>query len=214
MAQPKYDAPFLQLTDSDFAELAELMRHLRAEKQDHLFVPVAKLQMAYVLDAITRLEASNSPRLDDTVRFGRGVAFNIASFTWPGWGDQPEPISPERQKLGRQAADLCLMLAERLGEVTPNSLWIVGAHQLNAREFDSAYKTFERAKQAARNDFFRDMHTAWQRLTRLVETQNEENAREFTRSVEKLRTQDEENADFYADQLITAESVFRSVADE
>lgn len=211
MAKTEFDSQFLQLTDDDFSEISELMRLLRKEKQDRLFVPVAKLQMTYLLSAIEHLESNASPRLNETLRFGRGVAFNIASFTWPGWGDQPDPISDERQNLGLQAADLCVALGERLGEVTPNSLWIQGAHRLNAGQFNKAIESFERAKQLAKNDFFRQMHTAWQTLTRLIENETAKNTRHFEIAVEQMELLDEEQADFYIRQLNTAKFVYSSV---
>ncbi|MCY3859971.1 MAG: hypothetical protein OXG25_13795 [Gammaproteobacteria bacterium] len=194
--------------ESDFGELAELMRFLRSERKESLFVPVAKLQLAYLEEAAARADTSDPAQAVEIRRFARGVAFNIASFTWPGWGDSPEPISDERQELGLQAAERTVELAERIGEVTPNALWILGVHQLNAGKYDDAISSFERAKGLARNDFYRAMHAAWQQLTHTVAEGGDSSIQDLEEVISNLRKSDDENAYFFADQLSTASRVY------
>lgn len=194
--------------ESDFGELAELMRFLRSERKDSLFVPVAKLQLAYLKEAASRADSSDPAQAIEIRRFARGVAYNIASFTWPGWGDSPEPISDARQALGLHAAQRTLELAERIGEVTPNALWILGAHQLNAGKYDEAISSFERAKGLARNDFYRSMHSAWQQLTQVVAKGGNSGINDLDAAISNLRESDDEDAEFFADQLSTARRVY------
>lgn len=194
--------------EADFGELAELMRFLRSEKRESLFVPVAKLQLSYLEDAASRVEITDADRAVEIRRFARGVAFNIASFTWPGWGDSPEPISQARQELGLQAAKRAVELAEQIDEMTPNALWILGAHQLNAGRYDEAMSSFERAKGLARNDFYRLMHDTWQQLTTVLASGNNVDLKELDLAIDKLRNSDSEDAGFFADQLSTARRVY------
>ena len=194
--------------ESDFGELAELMRFLRSERKQSLFVPVAKLQLAYLEQAAARADTSDPAQAVEIRRFARGVAFNIASFTWPGWGDSPEPISDARQELGLQAAERTVELAERIGEVTPNALWIFGVHQLNAGKYDDAISSFERAKGFARNDFYRAMHAAWQQLTRVVAEGGNSGIEVLDAAISDLRNSDDDDAEFFADQLTTARRVY------
>lgn len=194
--------------ESDWGELATLMRHLRSEQKESLFVPVAKLQLVYLTEAATRADASNPDQAVEIRRFARGVAFNIASFTWPGWGDSPEPISETRQELGLKAAKRAVELADKIEEMTPNALWILGAHQLNAGQYDEAISSFERAKGLARNDFYRSMHTAWQVLTKVVAAGEKSGLKDLDEAINGLRTADDENAEFFADQLSTARRVY------
>lgn len=194
--------------ESDFGELAELMRFLRSERKDSLFVPVAKLQLAYLQEAASRADSSDPAKAIEIRRFARGVAYNIASFTWPGWGDSPEPISDDRQALGLQAAQRTLELAERIDEVTPNALWILGVHQLNAGNYDEAISSFERAKGLARNDFYRSMHSAWQQLTHVVAERDNSGMNDLEAAIANLRDSDDENAEFFANQLSTARRIY------
>lgn len=196
------------IDDSDFGEMAELMRFLRSERKDSLFVPVAKLQLAYLEEAASRVDSSDPAQAVEIRRFARGVAYNIASFTWPGWGDSPEPISDARQKLGLQAAKRTLELAERIDEVTPNALWILGAHQLNAGMYDEAITSFERAKGLARNDFYRSMHSAWEQLTHVIAEGGNSGTEDLDAAITTLRESDDENAEFFADQLSTALRIY------
>ena len=192
----------------DWEELATLMRHLRSEQRESLFVPVAKLQLAYLTEAAKRAETSNPDQAVEIRRFARGVAYNIASFTWPGWGDSSEPISKTRQELGLEAAKRAVDLAEQIGEVTPNALWILGAHHLNAMQYEEALSSFDRAKELARNDFYRSMHSVWQQLTRVLASGTNSGLQELDVAIDNLRGSDFEDAEFFADQLNTARRVY------
>lgn len=194
--------------EADWGELAALMRYLRSEQRESLFVPVAKLQLAYLTQAASRVDASDPDQAVEIRRFARGVAYNIASFTWPGWGDSPEPISESRQELGLEAAERAVELAEKIEEMTPNALWILGAHQLNAGMYDEAISTFERAEELARNDFYRSMHEAWQQLTKVVASGGKSGLEDLDEAISGLRTLNDENAEFFAEQLSTARRVY------
>ena len=213
MTEAQIPSKLDSVDEADFGELAELMRFLRSEKKESLFVPVAKLQLSYLDDAASSMEATDPDRAVEIRRFARGVAFNIASFTWPGWGDSPEPISQARQELGFQAAKRAVELAERIGDVTPNALWILGAHQLNAGQYDDAISSFERAKGLARNDFYRSMHEAWQTLTRVLAADDHAGLKELNTAIDELRSLDAEDAAFFADQLTTARRVYTENAE-
>ena len=96
----------LEISEVDFERMSELMRFLRSESNEHLFVPVAKLQLNHLLATAKQLEDEDPERAKQIMTFARGVAFNIASFSWPGWGDQAQPVSMEDQQLGPSGADL------------------------------------------------------------------------------------------------------------
>ena len=198
------------LEDADWQELSELMRLLRQEEQAHLFIPVAKLQLRYLLDSAADVEKDDAERAKEIRRFARGVAFNIASFTWPGWGDSPQPISQERQKLGLSAAERAVEIALAIDEPTPNSYWILGVHLLNAKRYDEAIKSFEKAKDLANNEVYRAMHSAWQQFARTAAEPSLEETSNLTDAIAQLREFDDEDAAFFADQLIAAQQVYLS----
>ena len=70
----------------------------------------------------------------DPVRLA-GALYDLASFTWPGWGIA---VGPEERAVGAAAADLCLRLrqaGEGEGEFTITegmAHWVAGAHALAA----------------------------------------------------------------------------------
>ena len=195
------------ISESEFQQMSELMRELRKIKRDDLFIPVARLQLLYLNGLLEKSDESDPEAVQRIRTFARGVAFNIASFTWPGW-DDTGPISAERQALGLSAARVGLQLAEAANDVTPNILWIYGVHEINAGEYEEAEKTFARAKSLARNDFYRSMHDGWIAMTRFLAQRTDVNRSAYDKAVEAIRTGSDPDAAFYADQLPTALAVF------
>lgn len=195
------------ITPEEFHQMGELMRELRKIKRDDLFVPVARIQLLYLVQTSDAIKPTDPGQAREILRFARGQAYNIASFTWPGWGDTG-PIDEARQKLGYSAAQVGLNISKELEDVTPNILWINGAHQLNAGEFDAAIGSFKKARSLARNDFYVDMHNAWIALTRYLERQSEKSKSAYEKALESVQTSDDENAQFFADQLTTAAKIF------
>ena len=196
-----------RFSDTEHQQISELMRELRNIKRDDLFVPVARLQLLHLTDLIDKAGDLDAETVNDIRRFARGVAFNIASFTWPGW-DDTGPIPLERQQLGLSAARVGLALAEAAEDVTPNILWINGVHEINAGEFENAIATFTRAKSVAKNSFFKSMHDAWIALTRHLMNPTDASRTALDIAVEAVKTGDDPDAEFYAQQLSTALTVF------
>ena len=195
------------ISESEYQQIGELMRELSAIKRHDLFIPVARLQLLH-LNAL--LEDSGDIEVDTAQRiriFARGVAFNVASFTWPGW-DDTGPISNERQELGLSAALVGLRLAEEADAVTPNILWINGVHEINAGEYEKAEQTLARAKSLARNDFYRSMHDGWIAMARFLADRTDANRVVYEKAVEVIRAGSDPDAAFYAAQLPTALDVF------
>ena len=138
----------------------------------------------------------------------RGIAFNIASFTWPGWDDTPN-ITPELEQLGEDAAALGLKIAEEIDDITPNILWINGVHALNASKFDRAKRFFERANSIARNDLGKEMYNAWIRCTDFLENPTSQTETAFQKALDKLSNHHKEDGKFFRSQLETAVQVFK-----
>ena len=195
------------ITKEEFGEIGELMRELRKIKRDDLFVPVARLQLLYLIQTADVVKTTYPGRAREIRQFAMGQAYNVASFTWPGWGDTG-PITKARQELGYSAAKVGLNIAKDLNNVTPNIMWINGAHQLNAREYKAAIESFKKARSLARDDFYASMHAAWIALTRHIERNSERTKRAYNAALSELRDSGHEEAKFFSDQLITAEKIF------
>ena len=202
------------ITADEFSQISELMRELAKIDRRDLFIPVARLQLHYLLRLIESSDLSED-HLAETKKFTRGVAYNIASFTWPGWDDTPN-ITPEMIERGAAAAKVGLRLAEELDDIQPGILWINGAHALAAKRYDQAQTYFQRATERARNDFYADMNRLWIKLAEYLGQPNSENQSNFDAALSTFQTnwQSEQDVSFFADQLITALRVFQpSIAD-
>src|SRR5688500_10487115 len=108
-------------------------------KQKDLAVTVALL-----LEGIAKGQAAAAVNPADATQIlgtVKAMAFNLASFTWPGWDEAGITITPQQMALGRDAADLNYQLALELNR-PPDKVaaahWLVGAHALAAGEFDRA----------------------------------------------------------------------------
>lgn len=83
----------------------------------------------------------------------KGMAYDLGSFTWPGWDEPGIAIGPTDLALGREAANLNLRLAVELlrGDLAiSRAHWLVGAHQLAAGECGNARVSFAQAEPLAR----------------------------------------------------------------
>lgn len=196
-----------KISDDEFRQIGELMRELRNIKKDALFVPVARLQLLYLDNQIEQVKESDPETANKTRKFARGVAYNIAAFTWPGWGDTG-PISEETQKLGFSAARVGLEYSKAAEDITSNILWINGAHALAARKFDLAVQHFEAALEVTQTEIDKLMQAGWIALCRLLENPSEQFEEAFETAFNNLQSNDHEYAEFFAEQLTTARKIF------
>jgi hypothetical protein len=85
----------------------------------------------------------------ETLRsIAKAIAFNVGSFTWPGW-EEPG-ISPTAGEIafGMDCARLNLRLAIELNKpakALANAHWLIGAHALAAGDANSATQAFQLA---------------------------------------------------------------------
>ncbi len=133
---------------------AQLVMDLHWKASD---VPgVVAMGRAGILYSLTRARdvAAKTP---DKVAAWRGhakmIAYNVASFTWPGWGNEKLTITEADLTAGREAAAFNLRLATELG-VPPQKLsaahWLVGAHRLTADDHAGAKASFRTAVEFSR----------------------------------------------------------------
>ena len=196
-----------KISDEEFRQIGELMRELRNIKKDALFVPVARLQLLYLDNQIEQVKDSDSETANKTRKFARGVAYNIAAFTWPGWGDTG-PISPEAQELGFSAARVGLEYSKAADDITSNILWINGAHALSAKNYKLAIEHFEGAHEMSETEIDKLMQGGWIALTHLLEDPTDQTEKEFESAFNMLNSADHEYAEFFASQLTTAREIF------
>lgn len=195
------------ITDNEWKTLNDLMVELRKIQRGDLFVPVARLQLHYALSRIEQTDEDNAEKLNRLRQFARGRAYNIAAFTWPGWDDMGT-ISLESQELGLSAARVALDLASQANDVTFNALWINGAHELNARNYDAAIKYFESTRDTAEEEDGRCMAVGWIELSKYLRGPSAEKLTSLETAIKVLRETSQENGEFFAKQIETALNVY------
>lgn len=76
------------------------------------------------------------------------IAYNLASFTWPGWNEEGFEISITEQNIGMEAAKTNLRLIEGMDGDNlqlARAYWLTGAHKLTLNDADEAIYFFERS---------------------------------------------------------------------
>ena len=125
-----------------------LIRHYYWQKKN------LRVVVALSRNAIVRGREWAEAEADETARNQvlsqvKAIAYNLASFTWPGWGEEGIVIDEAVREEGVRAAELNLRLAKSLKR-GPKALsaahWIIGAHRLTAGKAEFAVMSFKRAK--------------------------------------------------------------------
>jgi len=191
------------------AGLHGLMKHLYWDVQrlpDVVFFGCAGVQ-----HGLATAERVDDPDAADDLRNAvRGLSYDLASFTWPGWGEAAMPPGPTDLHAGRHAARLNLSLARELARddrTLARAHWVTGAHHLAARETARARTAFDRAVRRLTDPSHaseRLLHEGYAALVDVLDAQPDDAYRTVTA---RLRDGVPGGPGF-ADQLDTARRVF------
>jgi hypothetical protein len=163
--------------------------------------------------------ADASPDPESTNRYksrSRAIAYNAGANCWPGWGDAVE-IRPadiaEGLKLAERSFELVGEL--RLGDKAAGaSLWLVGALQMAAGCISTAIAQFLRAEeafQAARLPVPAAMARGYVALAeKALPESHIRSAESLATILRSLRGMESREAQFFADQLLTADRILSS----
>jgi len=162
-----------------------------------------------------RLQREQLRRYGDDPAYVRnvtGVFYDLASFTWPGWGNE---VRPEDEAAGREAARRCVALREdpanaevEFGVTPAMAHWVAGAHALAAGDLEEARRAFQRARErnleAGEDDALDRGYLA------LVDVVERGDGDALDSVLAELGARDDEDAAFILDQLVTARELFAS----
>lgn len=142
------------------------------------------------------------------------MATNAASFTWPGWDEAGVTISPEQMRQGLAFARYSM---RQLHELDPTdaqlgfSYWFLGAQLLANETYGEALYIFGEAREYDRRAGNADsalMNSGYIGLTRILDGEAQAGEAEFNAAVKDLRARNNEDATFFAEQLLSVRAVF------
>ncbi len=114
------------------------------------------LTTALAYAGVSRLLAEARRADDDQAyvlrSFAKGLVYDLASFTWPGWDEPGIEISPTDAAGGLAAARSNLAMAIDLDKgdlAISRAHWMLGAHRLTAGHHDAAYASFAESARSA-----------------------------------------------------------------
>ena len=174
---------------------------------------------AYVLMARIVIQSSLSNAGSDSNKSAEfkdiaiRTSYNLAANTWKGWGEDEVEIGDQEAKVGLEAAEFNVKLAEELNlppNRRKNGCWILGAHMLSAGNYDQAKEMFATSKDFANEaDLPVDalMAQGWVHLCEILS--NGASRDQLDAAIEKLM-ESGEDGQFYAEQYETAMRVFGS----
>jgi hypothetical protein len=174
-------------------------------------VQVAEERLRRIREA---LDTSANGERAALVRAEGGTNYNLASFTWPGWGEEDVIPSESDKTAGRRAATRCLDIRTdpanadyAFGYDHAMAHWIVGAWALSEGDFPRARKHFETAREdclAKKED--EALYTGYLALVDVLEHPGDPAAEShFTTVLTTFEERKEdEDAAFFLEQLINA----------
>ena len=143
------------------------------------------------------------------------MATNVASFTWPGWDGPEITMSPDQMRQGLMFARYSVRQLHEL-DPTPAQLaftyWFLGAQLIAHKQYAEALQVLKAAhaynQEHGENPESRLMLEGYIGLAALLEGRVESGEAEFSAAVASLQARGSTDAQFYAEQLLTARTVF------
>jgi hypothetical protein len=127
-----------------------VMRLYWEDKNLPAVVAIARAGIQYGLTAAAM--ASDHDLAMEIKSVAKEVAYNLASFTWPGWDEPGMIISQSDVAIGLDAAKTNLRLADELkkGDLPlSRAYWMLGRHYLASGHLDKAKACFAKAENFA-----------------------------------------------------------------
>lgn len=176
-------------------------------------IAISRAGIQFALSAATR---AGTPAEAQALRGqAKALAYNLASFTWPGWGEEGVAISQSLMRIGHDAARLNLRLTgelKRPDDAWARALWTFGAHELSAGRYPSAREAFARGHSHAAKSPDKALALLLEGYVALVDalTNPDPGARtSFDKILKALEADAGGDGRDYASQLSVAFAIFR-----
>ena len=195
--------------------LSDLTRHCYWKQRDLSAALVfARAGVQHGLTTAATLSKTNPQGATKLRATAKGLTFDIASFTWPGWNQEGIEISEEQLAEGLQAARANLRLAKELKKGSlpmSRAYWMLGAQELAAGNMQSSSPAFLKAAAYAKEASSRVEELMAKSYVGMLGVLSAEDAEASAERLHGLLAdlRKEKDGAFLADQVETALQVFR-----
>ncbi len=186
--------------------------------KSHDLPAVISIGRAGILFCLTQAIAAESPDVIDQLRSAaKSLAYDIGSFTWPGWEEPGIDPTPADLAAGMDCARLNLRLAIELKKPKDRlsmAHWLVGAHALSSRDFDLAQQQFHLAQAVLPIDDptcknLGPCNLGYMAIARLCKNPSDQSARvDLDKILAELSAREDEDSKAYFAQLQSARRIF------
>jgi len=165
------------------------------------------------LTEAAKLAATGKAGADEILAIAKGCAYDMGSFTWPGWDEADIVIGPNDAAMGFDAAKANLRLAIELkkpDEPMSRAWWLLGAHQLNAGYFEQATESFQKAAAFAEKAGMKGsqlMNIGYVQVVAMLAAPNDEKLKADFESL-KADLKNDRDGEFFNQQLDTTLKFF------
>lgn len=165
------------------------------------------------LSAAARLAVTDPAQADQLRSIAKGLCYDLASFTWPGWDEPGIVLTPADIAVGLDAAKANLRLARELekGDLPlSRAHWMLGAQLLASREHAAAQASFQLAALHARKAGVEAeglLSDGFCQLTQLLAGDDPAPRRQALAQI-SAKLKPLPDGEFFASQITTAEKVF------
>lgn len=155
----------------------------------------------------------NSELFQGLQKNAKKLAYNLASFCWPGWNEKDVIISAGDIAIGLDAARLNVRLGKEIqAKELPLSAdyWMLGAQLLASQEYEEAIRIFNQSKELARTegDNLSELLAGGYIGIAMIVSGDKEGWKVLDQTTKALAETGSEDAQFFIEQFNTALDVF------
>ncbi len=192
----------------------DLMRHCYWKKRDLPAALVfARAGVQHGLTTAATLSKKDPEKANALRAIAKGLAYDIASFTWPGWNEKGIEISKQQIAEGLHAARANLRLAKLLKKGSlpvSRAYWMLGAQELAAGNMKASGQAFLEAAEYAKKAGSQGeelLATSYVCVVEILDAKDKGISTERLHSL-LVKLRKEKDGQFFADQVEAALHVF------
>jgi hypothetical protein len=195
---------------------SQLVQDLYQRAKDvPLMLMIGRAGVQYALLEARRHDSSDPALARQLRASAKAMSYNLSANCWPAWEEPGIAITAGELEHGHDLARLNLHLAHELqvsADKVAAAYWLLGAHQLAAKETAAAIDSFSQAaqlyEQAAQNDS-QQMAKGYVGIARMQHGETRaDGERQLDSAIASLVASGSDDAKFYAQQLASVAKFF------